>query len=243
MIRVPTVAPVTLAISGHAERFPVARVFCVGRNYAAHAQEMGGTGREAPFFFMKPAQSLFEMAADGSSAWPYPVNTTDTHHEVELVVAVGDLPDGGSDLSVEQAGHAIWGVALGLDMTRRDRQAEMKATQRSWEIGKAFERAAPIGPLHVLDEIGGLPAGDQCLWLEINGERRQSGELGQMIYGMAEILSVLSQDWTLLPGDLVYTGTPSGVGPVVVGDQLTLGLTRPDGTDVMPRVQVVCESK
>lgn len=240
MLKFPSVTPPTLSVAGHSSRFPVARVFCVGRNYVAHAQEMGATGREAPFFFMKPPQSLFEISADGSSEWPYPVLTSDTHHEVELVVAVGALPHGGQDLSLEQAAEAIWGVGLGLDMTRRDRQAEMKATGRSWEIGKAFERAAPIGPLHPLGDIGGLPGADSCLWLEVNGERRQSGELGQMIYGAAEILAVLSRDWTLLPGDLVYTGTPSGVGPVQRGDTLTLGLSRADGSDLLPRVSLRC---
>ncbi|MEY4083487.1 MAG: hypothetical protein RL483_856 [Pseudomonadota bacterium] len=217
MKALPVVRPVLLPLGGAAASssgFAVNRVFCVGRNYADHAVEMGASGREPPFFFMKPPQSLF-LVGDQTAQWPYPMATEDCHHEVELVVG---LSSGGTNLSVSQASAAIWGYAIGLDMTRRDRQAQMKKEGKSWEIGKAFDRAAPIGPLLPVESLPGLL--DQGISLTVNGEVRQKGEFSQMIWSVAETIAELSKAWEIQPGDLIYTGTPAGVGPVSRGDLL-----------------------
>lgn len=211
----PMLMPVSLPIAQHSERFPVRRVFCVGRNYADHAIEMGATGREPPFFFMKPIDALFSVPADTETFWPYPMATHDLHHEVELVVA---LHRGGRELSLEAASEAIWGYAIGLDMTRRDRQAEMKAQGKSWEIGKAFDAAAPIGPLVPVAEGPALTEGQ--IELRVNGELRQSGNLASLIWSIPEVIAELSKAWEVKPGDLIYTGTPAGVGRVRSGDLL-----------------------
>jgi fumarylpyruvate hydrolase len=217
MKALPVVKPVDLPLAAPADaaqRFAVARVFCVGRNYADHAVEMGASGREPPFFFMKPAQSLF-LVDQPNAQWAYPMATEDCHHEVELVVA---MATGGANLSVEQAQAAIWGYALGLDMTRRDRQAQMKKEGKSWEIGKAFDASAPITPLVPAESVPALMT--QGISLKVNGEVRQQGQFDQMIWSVAETIAELSKAWTILPGDLIYTGTPAGVGPVVRGDLL-----------------------
>ncbi|MEY3572469.1 MAG: hypothetical protein RJA77_384, partial [Pseudomonadota bacterium] len=197
------------------QRFSVRRVYCVGRNYADHAIEMGDTGREPPFFFLKPADALFPVPADLPTDWPYPMATEDCHHEVELVVA---LACGGKNLTPSQAAACIWGYALGLDMTRRDRQGEMKKAGKPWEIGKAFDHGAPIGPLVPAGERGLLTSG--AISLSVNGVARQAGDLSQLIWPLAEMMSELSKAWTLEAGDLIYTGTPAGVGPVVRGDRV-----------------------
>lgn len=212
----PTVFPAapTLIPTADGRWLPVHRVYCVGRNYAEHAIEMGATGREPPFFFMKPADAVV-AAAPGSNEVriDYPGLTTNLHHEVELVVAIGKA---GRNIPVEQALDHVWGYAIGLDMTRRDLQNDMKKQGRSWEIGKAFERSAPIGPVHALAGTGELGRG--AITLSVNGQLRQKGDLSDLIWNVAETIATLSQAWELAPGDLVYTGTPAGVGPVLPGD-------------------------
>lgn len=212
---IPTVSPATLAIVDSEARFPVRRIYCVGRNYADHAREMGATGRELPFFFAKPADAVFNIPTNQWGQWPYPVASSDVHHEVELVVA---LSSGGSNLSAEQARECIWGYAVGLDMTRRDLQAEAKAARRPWETGKAFDRSAPIGPLHRLPGSERLDRGS--ILLEVNGAVRQAGDLSDMIWPVPEAIAYLSTLFELRAGDLLFTGTPAGVGPVQAGDRL-----------------------
>ena len=202
-------AAACVPVAGSDAAFPVRRVYCIGRNYAAHAIEMGhDPGREAPFFFQKNPDNL-----DGSGVFPYPSQTADVHHEVELVAALGR---GGRDIPVERALEHVWGYAVGLDMTRRDLQDVAKAMRRPWEVAKAFERSAPIGPLRPAAEIGHPTAGR--IVLSVNGETRQAGDLNQMIWKVPEIVAILSQHFTLAPGDVIMTGTPAGVGAVARGD-------------------------
>jgi fumarylpyruvate hydrolase len=208
------VAP-SLVVHGSSARFPVRRIYCVGRNYADHAREMGDTGRERPFFFAKPADAVLNVAEGSEGLLAYPPVTHDLHHEVELVVALGA---GGHDLTVEQAAASIWGFAIGLDMTRRDLQAESKKTGRPWETGKGFDHSAPIGPLHAVKDTGLMASG--TITLSVNGEVRQSGDLSDMIWSVPEAIADLSTFFTLQPGDLLFTGTPAGVGAVVSGDHL-----------------------
>ena len=193
--------------------FPVHRIYCVGRNYAEHAQEMGFTGREPPFFFLKPAGAVVPVAAGGVGEIAYPPQTGNLHHEVELVVAIGL---GGRDIAAADAAKHIWGYAVGLDMTRRDLQNEMKKAGRPWCIGKAFDESAPIGPIHPVAATGVLTRG--AITLSVNGQPRQKGDLAELIWNVAETIETLSKAWTLQPGDLIFTGTPAGVGPVVPGD-------------------------
>lgn len=200
-------------------QFPVHRVYCVGRNYADHAIEMGHTGREPPFFFLKPADTVVAVADGEVGEIAYPPLTQNLHHEAELVVALGQ---GGRNIPVEQAAAHIFGYAIGLDMTRRDLQNEMKKQGRPWEIGKAFEQSAPIGPLHPLARTGELRQG--AITLDVNGQRRQTGDLSELIWSVAETIATLSQAWTLQPGDLIYTGTPAGVGAVQPGDLMTVSI-------------------
>ena len=195
--------------------FPVHRIYCVGRNYAEHAIEMGATGREPPFFFMKPADAVLPVADGQTGSMPYPSLTQSLHHEIELVVALGQ---GGRNVPVERAAELIWGYAIGLDMTRRDLQNEMKKQGRPWCIGKAFDQSAPVGPLHPKAATGELLRG--AISLDVNGQRRQSGDLGDLIWNVAETIATLSRAWDMAPGDLIYTGTPAGVGAVVAGDNL-----------------------
>lgn len=194
-------APVTLAVAGTQARFPVGRLFCVGRNYAAHAREMGASGREPPFFFMKPASAV--LSGGGSMA--YPPLTDDLHHEVELVVALG-------------AGGSVFGYAVGLDLTRRDIQGAAKKEGKPWEMGKVFDHAAPVGTLVPAAAVPTIDHGR--IALSVNGELRQQGDLSEMIWTVPEIIAELSRHLTLLPGDLIFTGTPSGVGPIRRGDRL-----------------------
>ncbi len=206
--------PVAVPVAGSDDQFPVHRVFCVGRNYAEHAREMGhDPDRDPPFFFEKHVSSLlFAPAPDGAS-FPYPQQTSDVHHEIELVVGLGK---GGNDISVEHAYDHVWGYAVGIDMTRRDLQGMAKKSGRPWEIGKSFDHAAPIGMFHPIAEAGHMAEGH--IRLDVNGETRQDGNLDAMIWKIPEAISYLSGLFTLHPGDLIMTGTPAGVGPVQKGD-------------------------
>ena len=211
--------PAEVPVAGQAGSFPVRRVYCIGRNYAAHAREMGGApDREPPFFFCKPADAVYPLIDGEVMDWPYPSMSEDVHHEIELVAAIGR---GGRDIVVEAALDHVWGYGVGLDMTRRDLQAQMKAQGRSWEIGKAFDHAAPMSALRPVSEIGHPSAG--AIWLDVNGERRQHGDLADMIWSVAEAVAELSRYFLLAPGDLLMTGTPSGVAAVHRGDVLTGG--------------------
>jgi fumarylpyruvate hydrolase len=204
----------TLTVAGREERFPVNRIFCVGRNYAAHAREMGkDPDREPPFFFMKPAQAAVDAA--NPAAIPYPPQTKNYHHEIELVVAIGT---GGSNIPVEQALAHVYGYAVGLDMTRRDIQLEARDKGRPWEFGKSFPLSAPIGALHRAADIG-HPKG-AAITLTVNGQPRQSSDIAKLIWSVAESIAELSRFDTLEPGDLIMTGTPEGVNAVVAGDEM-----------------------
>ena len=194
-------------------QFPVRRIYCVGRNYVEHAQEMGHSGREPPFFFTKPADSIVPVPEGETGRIAYPSLTKNFHHEIELVVA---LAKGGRDIRASDAVGLIWGYAVGLDMTRRDLQNEAKKQGRPWCIGKAFDEAAPIGPLHSIKSTGELNKG--AITLKVNGQLKQKGDLGDLIWNVGEIIEHLSAGWALQPGDLIYTGTPAGVGAVVKGD-------------------------
>ena len=193
--------------------FPVHRIYCVGRNYAEHAQEMGFTGREPPFFFLKPADALVPVADGAVGEIDYPPLTANLHHEIELVVAIGT---GGRNIAAADAASHIWGYAVGLDMTRRDLQNEMKKQGRPWCIGKGFDQAAPLGPLHPITATGELATG--AITLHVNGVPKQTGDLAALIWNVAETIETLSKAWTLQPGDLIFTGTPAGVSAVVAGD-------------------------
>ena len=193
--------------------FAVHRIYCVGRNYAEHAQEMGFTGREPPFFFLKPADAVLPVADGEIGEMAYPSLTANLHHEIELVVAIGI---GGRNIAAADAVKHIWGYAVGLDMTRRDLQNEMKKQGRPWSIGKGFDESAPIGLLQPISQTGELRKG--AITLSVNGVQRQKGDLSDLIWSVAETIETLSKAWTLQPGDLIYTGTPSGVAAVVAGD-------------------------
>ncbi len=205
------VAAATLPVAGSSLLFPVHRVYCVGRNYADHAIEMGGDpNREPPFFFQKNPDNLF-----AGDSFPYPSASCDVHHEIEMVVA---LSGGGVDIPVADALACVWGYGVGLDMTRRDLQAKAKELARPWEVAKAFEQSAPCSPLVPAEKIGHPARG--AIRLDVNGERRQSGDLDQMIWKVPEMISYLSGLFRLAPGDIIMTGTPAGVGPVSRGDVL-----------------------
>ncbi|MEN9543749.1 MAG: hypothetical protein RLZZ598_582 [Pseudomonadota bacterium] len=206
----------TLPIVGSAQRFPVHRVYCVGRNYEDHAKEMGFTGREPPFFFLKPADALLVVPAGETGVMRYPPLTTNLHHEVELVVAIGI---GGRDIRAEDAMKHVWGYAVGLDMTRRDLQNDMKKQGRPWCIGKGFDQSAPIGPLVHADAAGDITRA--VITLEVNGNVRQRSTTDRLIWSIAETIAHLSAAWELQPGDLIFTGTPEGVGAVGQGDHMT----------------------
>jgi len=205
-------AIVALPVAGGGQ-FPVHRIYCVGRNYVEHAQEMGFTGREPPFFFMKPADAVVPVPEGETGSIEYPSLTANLHHEIELVVAIGV---GGRDIAAANARRHIWGYAVGLDMTRRDIQGEMKKLGRPWCIGKAFEQSAPIGPVVPLAKTGVLTSGP--ITLSVNGVQRQKGDLKELIWNVDEIIQEVSKAWTLAPGDLIFTGTPAGVAAVVRGD-------------------------
>jgi fumarylpyruvate hydrolase len=213
---IPPPAIPTLPVEGVSGRFPVHRVYCVGRNYAEHAREMGhDPDREPPFFFTKPADAVLTDGKD----FPYPPRSRDVHHELELVVA---LAEGGADIPESRALACVYGYGVGLDMTRRDLQAEAKKLGRPWDTGKGFEASAPCGPLRRVSDVGHPARG--AIWLDVNGQRRQGGDLAAMIWKVPEMIAYLSTLFTLAPGDLVFTGTPAGVGPVQRGDLLAGGV-------------------
>ena len=208
-------AVVSVPVVGKTERFPVHRIYCVGRNYEEHAKEMGFTGREPPFFFMKPADSVLVVNTGETGDMPYPSLTKNLHHEIELVVAIGK---GGKNISAADALSHIYGYAVGLDMTRRDLQNEMKKQGRPWCIGKGFDHSAPIGPITPVALAGDVAHAE--IYVQVNGQDRQRSNTSQLIWNIAETIEHLSAAWELQPGDLIYTGTPEGVGAVVTGDTL-----------------------
>jgi fumarylpyruvate hydrolase len=202
----------TLPVKGSEARFPVRRIYCVGRNYAAHAVEMGGDpDKEPPFFFMKNPNNIL----DSGKTFPYPPRTSDLHFEIELVVALGK---GGTDIPVSQALDHVFGYGVGIDMTRRDLQNEAKDMRRPWEVSKAFELSAPCSEIVPVAQIG-HPT-DGAIWLDVDGARRQTGDLNQLIWKVPEIIAHLSALFELAPGDLIMTGTPSGVGAVERGETM-----------------------
>ena len=208
------VAAVTLPIAGSAEVFPVRRIYCIGRNYAAHAREMGSDPtREPPFFFQKPTDAVQFVAVGSVADHPYPSLTKNYHYELELVAA---LKSGGTNIPIDRALQHVYGYAIGLDMTRRDLQRGMGDQKKPWEIGKSFDRSAPIGPLHPVAQTGHFAKG--AIWLKVNGQIKQNADLNQMIWNVAEQIAQLSEAFELMPGDIVYSGTPENVGPVVRGD-------------------------
>ncbi|ENV33729.1 fumarylacetoacetate hydrolase family protein [Acinetobacter gerneri] len=209
---------VGIPVQGTEQLYPVRRIYCVGRNYAAHAREMGfDPDREPPFFFCKPndAQSVVPVFENQAVDLPYPSQTSNYHYEIELVVAIGK---DGKDISVEDAADYIYGYAVGLDMTRRDLQMAMREKGRPWEIGKAFDYSAPVGPIHPISTLGKLNTGD--IHLTVNGKTVQRSDLTHLIWNVAEVISNLSSLFELKKGDLIMTGTPEGVGAVVKGDQM-----------------------
>ncbi|PDT84257.1 fumarylacetoacetate hydrolase family protein [Sinorhizobium sp. BJ1] len=213
---IPPSPPILLPISESPVGFPVRRVYCVGRNYAAHAREMGhDPEREAPFFFQKNADNLLPPGQD----FPYPPLSSDVHHEVELVVALGN---GGADIPIDEAFARVYGYGVGIDFTRRDLQAQAKEAGRPWTAAKAFEHSAPISAIVPATAVGHPTSGN--IWLKVNGETRQQGDLGQMIWTVPEIIAELSRLFTLAPGDIIMTGTPAGVGAVQRGDIVTCGV-------------------
>ncbi len=206
----------SVPVVGTRDRFPVRHIYCVGRNYAEHATEMGGdASREPPFFFTKPADAVVPVVPPEVGRVPYPLSTKNFHHELELVVAIGRS---GVRIAPADAQGLIYGYAVGLDMTRRDLQNEMREKKRPWDIGKSFAHAAPIAPIHPAAKTGALTHGE--IALDVNGEKRQRGDLRDMVWAVPDVLAFLSQLYRLEPGDLIFTGTPAGVGPVVVGDRL-----------------------
>ncbi|WP_329741221.1 fumarylacetoacetate hydrolase family protein [Dyella sp. A6] len=216
--------PSSLPVAGSDQRFPVRRVFCIGRNYAEHAREMGAAVEHGqPMFFCKPADAVVTDDTDV----PYPSATSDLHHEVEMVVA---LKAGGRDLSPSQANEAVFGYGVGLDLTRRDLQAQAKAKGHPWDVAKAFDHSAPVSALHPATEV--TPTADTALRLSVNGELRQQGRLGDMIHDVPAIIAALSRLFELKPGDLIFTGTPAGVAALQRGDRFhaeLVGIAELDG--------------
>jgi fumarylpyruvate hydrolase len=214
---------VSIPVTGRPERFPVRRIYCVGRNYVEHAKEMGFTGREAPFFFMKPADALVVVPEGQTGEMAYPSLTKDFHHEIELVAAIGT---GGKNIKAADAMKHIYGYAVGLDMTRRDLQGEQKKLGRPWDIGKGFDQSAPIGPLVPAAQAGDIENAE--IWVQVNGKDRQRSTVSKLIWNIGEIIEHVSTAWELQPGDLIFTGTPEGVGPVQRGQTMNV---RIDGLD------------
>ena len=203
-------------VAGSAQAFPVRHVFCVGRNYADHAKEMGGDAtKEPPFFFTKAADAIVPVVPPAVGRIAYPMATRNLHHELELVVAIGKS---GANVAAADAQALVFGYAVGLDMTRRDLQNDMREKKRPWDIGKSFAQAAPIAPISTVAKSGILASGE--VTLRVNGEVRQHGDLSDMIWDVPHMIEFLTRLYRLEPGDLIFTGTPSGVGPVVAGDWL-----------------------
>lgn len=206
----------SLAVQGSDARFPIRRIFCVGRNYEAHAREMGNDpDREPPFFFTKPA----DAAIDAPCIMPYPPLTNDLHHEIELVIAISK---GGANIAPKDVMDHVWGAAVGLDMTRRDLQGEAKKMGRPWDWGKSFDHSAPIGAIKPIAQVPSVEIGR--IWLEVNGTLRQEGDLADLIWSVREHIAILSTSMALAPGDLVMTGTPAGVAAVAQGDVMKGGV-------------------
>ena len=212
-------AAVSVPVVGTTDRFPVARVYCVGRNYEEHAKEMGFTGREPPFFFIKPTDALVVVNANETGSIPYPSLTKNLHHEIELVVAIGT---GGKNIKAADAQKHVYGYAVGLDMTRRDLQGEMKKQGRPWEIGKSYDHSAPIGPITPAAQAGDIEKAE--LFIQVDGKDRQRSNVSKLIWNIGEIIEHLSAAWELKPGDLIYTGTPEGVAAVVSGQTMACGV-------------------
>ena len=212
----PPPATPSVAVAGMEARFPVRRIFCVGRNYAAHAREMGrDPDREPPFFFSKPADAV----VDDGVAIPYPPETANFHHEIELVVAIGV---GGQNIPVSEALDHVWGYGVGIDLTRRDLQLQARDLGRPWDWAKGFDRSAPCAPLHRVADVGHPQAGR--IWLALNGEVKQEGDLADLIWPVHDVIATISRSIELARGDLIYTGTPAGVGPIQPGDAVTGGV-------------------
>lgn len=212
---IPAPAQPSIAVVGSPARFPVHRIYCVGRNYAAHAREMGrDPDREPPFFFLKPADAVLEQAEV-----PYPPATANLHHEIELVVAIGQ---GGADIPVAQALQHVYGYAVGLDLTRRDLQLQARELGRPWDAGKGFDHSAPCTPIQPAANIGHPDHGR--IWLQVNGSTRQDSDISQLIWSVPEVIAHLSALFTLQPGDLIYSGTPHGVGAIQRGDRISGGV-------------------
>lgn len=208
------VTPTYIPIAGTSDLFPVRRIYCIGRNYAAHAREMGSDpNREPPFFFQKPTDAIQIVMPGETVDHPYPTLTKNYHYEVELVAA---LNKGGRDIPIDRALDHVFGYTVGLDMTRRDLQRAMGDEKKPWEIGKSFDRSAPLGPLQPVPKVAHFTKG--AIWLKVNGQIKQNADLNQMIWSVAEQISRLSAAFELMPGDIIYSGTPENVGPVVKGD-------------------------
>lgn len=206
----------SVAVSGTASRFPVRRIICVGRNYAAHAREMGrDPDREPPFFFLKPADTVVD---DGATV-PYPPETSNLQYEIELIVAIGT---GGAKIPKEQALEHVYGYGVGIDLTRRDLQLAAREQGRPWDWGKGFDRSAPIAPLHPVSEVGHPHLGR--IWLAVDGEMKQDSDIAKLIWPVEDIIAIASRSIELRPGDLIMTGTPEGVGPVKSGEVMTGGI-------------------
>ena len=222
-VKTPFSVPVThVPIVGSDMMFPVRRIYCIGRNYRAHAIEMGSNpDREPPFFFQKPTDAIQNVAPGMVADHPYPTLTKNYHYEVELVAA---LHKGGRNIAMANALDHVYAYALGLDMTRRDLQRAMGDEKKPWEIGKSFDRSAPIGPLHLAGQTGAFAKGN--IWLKVNGSIKQNADLGQMIWSVAEQIAKLSEAFELMPGDIIYSGTPENVGPVVRGDVIECHIDR-----------------
>jgi fumarylpyruvate hydrolase len=213
-------AQAVVPIDGTTDLFPVHRIYCVGRNYADHAKEMGFSGREPPFFFMKPADAVVPVPFGATGEVPYPGETQNLHHEIEMVVAIGKA---GSQVAAADAASHIFGYAVGLDLTRRDLQLSARDKGRPWDVAKGFDYSAPISPIKPVSLTGELSSAQ--IWLNVNGERRQSSDISKLIWNVNETIEHLSMYFRLQPGDLIFTGTPEGVGPIRRGDELEGGMT------------------
>lgn len=211
---------VSLPVAGSGQCFAVRRIYCVGRNYEEHAREMGhDPKREPPFFFAKPADAIVYVAPGKSGEFPYPSQSDNVQFEMEMIAAIGK---GGKDISVARALDHVYGYALGLDMTRRDLQGEAKKLGRPWDTGKGFDHSAPIGPIHPVSQVGHIGKG--AIWLTVNGEEKQRSDVSQLIWPVADTVAFLSSLFELRPGDLIFTGTPAGVGAIVKGDVMRGGV-------------------
>ena len=215
----PPEPQVVVPVVGSDAQFPVRRIYCVGRNYAAHAREMGADERDPPFFFCKPDNTIVVCPPGKTVEVPYPAQTSDYQHEIELVAAIGK---GGSNIAADRANEHVFGYAVGLDMTRRDLQSQMKKQGRPWEVGKAFDQSAPIGPIHRAAKIGHPSKG--ALWVQVDGADRQRSDISLLIWSVPETIANLSTLFELQPGDLIYTGTPEGVNAVVRGQTMVGGI-------------------